>query len=127
MAAVRSTQTQPVLPAALMTTGAHAPPPHQGRHRMRHVSPITQPGHRLGVPNPNKGRRFPVDILKFEEIDAMKEGCNVGAMGLRNRAALDCLYGTGVRVGEFCALKVRDIDLETRAFRIYGTKTRNAD
>jgi len=93
----------------------------------RHVSQITQPGHRLGVPNPNKGKRFPVDILKFEEIDAMKEGCNVGAMGLRNRGALDCLYGTGVRVGEFCALKVRDIDCETRAFRIYGTKTKNAD
>src|SRR4051812_17390815 len=97
------------------------------RSTVRHRSKITQKGHRKGIPNPNKGKRFPVDIVTFEEIDAMKEGCNVGAMGLRNRAALDCLYGTGVRVGEFCALKVRDIDVETRAFRIYGTKTKNAD
>lgn len=93
----------------------------------RHVSPITQPGYRKGVPNKNKGRRFPVDIIKPEEIEALKEGCNVGIMGLRNRGALDCLHGTGVRIGEFCALHVRDIDLESRAFRIYGTKTKNAD
>lgn len=98
-----------------------------GRTTVRHKSKITEPGYRKGIPNPNKGRRFPVDVLKPEEIEAMKDGCNVGAMGLRNRGSLDCLYGTGVRVGEFCNLKVRDIDLETRAFRIYGTKTKNAD
>jgi site-specific recombinase XerD len=93
----------------------------------RHKSKITQPGYRKGEPSPNKGKRFMVDVLKFEEIEAMKEQCNVGAMGLRNRGAMDCLYGTGVRIGEFCNLKVRDIDPETRGFRIYGTKTKRAD
>lgn len=93
----------------------------------RHRSRITQKGYRAGVPSQNKGKRFPVDILTFEEVEALKDGCNVGIMGLRNRAALDCLYGTGARVGEFCNLKVRDIDRDTRAFRIYGTKTKNAD
>lgn len=63
----------------------------------RHRSKITMPGHGKGIPNKNKGRRFPVDILKPEEIEALKEGCNVGIMGLRNRGSLDCLHGTGVR------------------------------
>lgn len=93
----------------------------------RHRSRITQPGYGKGRPSPNKGKRFYADVLTPAEIKAMEDQCNAGKMGLRNRAALNTLVGVGCRVGEFCALQVDDIDLETRAFRIRGTKTKRAD
>lgn len=92
----------------------------------RAVSPITQPGHRKGVPNRYKGATFDVERLTREEIEAMKEQCNCGIMGLRNRAILDFLYGTGARCGEMCGQCVADINRETGVVLIRGTKTKNA-
>ncbi len=40
--------------------------------------------------------------------------------GLRDRAALELLYGCGLRVSELTGLDVRDIDLEAGAIRVLG-------
>jgi site-specific recombinase XerD len=72
---------------------------------------ITMPGHRYrGVPNPHKGERFPVTVLKRAEVDALIEGCNCGLTGLRNRAMIADLVGTGSRVSEMLSRRVDDID-----------------
>ena len=39
---------------------------------------------------------------------------------LRDRAALELLYATGVRVGELVALDVDDVDFERRTIRVLG-------
>lgn len=39
---------------------------------------------------------------------------------LRDRAALELLYGTGIRVGELVGLDVDDVDLERRTLRVLG-------
>jgi integrase/recombinase XerC len=39
---------------------------------------------------------------------------------LRDWAALELLYATGVRVGELCGVDVDDLDLETRTLRVTG-------
>lgn len=93
----------------------------------RHVSPITLPGYRKGIPNPNKGKTYRAQILPHEDIIAMNEQCNTGFTGLRHRGMLGMLLGSGCRVGELCDLKVSDINLETRAVHIPGTKTVRAD
>jgi integrase/recombinase XerD len=93
----------------------------------RHISQITRPGHRAGVPNPNKGKRFPVTILKRAEVDALMDGCNCGLTGLRNRAMIADMVGTGSRVSEMLSRRTDDIDWDTREVHIRGTKTANAD
>ena len=40
--------------------------------------------------------------------------------GLRDRAVLELLYGSGLRVAEVCGLDVEDIDLERRLVRVMG-------
>lgn len=56
--------------------------------------------------NPHLGRHLP-QVLSIEEIDAM---CAVAdaddsVLGLRNRAILETLYGSGLRVSELCNLE----------------------
>jgi integrase/recombinase XerC len=41
-------------------------------------------------------------------------------LGRRDRAILETLYATGVRVGELCGLDVDDIDAERRVLRVLG-------
>ena len=57
------------------------------------------------VPN-RKERRKPIDYLKGVEVDHLQEGCRT----LRERAILEFLLSTGVRVGEVPAINREDID-----------------
>ncbi len=41
-------------------------------------------------------------------------------MALRNRAMLELLYATGVRVGELAGLDVDDLDPDRRTLRVLG-------
>ena len=41
-------------------------------------------------------------------------------VGLRDRAALELAYSSGLRVGELCGLDMDDLDLEQRLVRVLG-------
>jgi integrase/recombinase XerC len=41
-------------------------------------------------------------------------------IGMRDRALLELLYGSGLRVSEVCALDVDDVDLRAQAVRVLG-------
>lgn len=57
----------------------------------------------LNVPAP--GRKLP-EVLTIDEINAMTRCIDMGSpLGLRNRAILEMLYGSGLRVSELCALE----------------------
>jgi len=43
-----------------------------------------------------------------------------GWMALRDRALVELLYGTGIRVGELVALDVRDLELRAQEIRVMG-------
>jgi integrase/recombinase XerC len=42
------------------------------------------------------------------------------AVGVRNRAIVELLYATGIRVAELCAADVEDLDLGTHTLRVMG-------
>lgn len=51
-------------------------------------------------------RRHLPSVLSLDEIDAMVAACDTdSAIGLRNRAIIETLYGSGLRVSELCALE----------------------
>jgi len=57
-----------------------------------------------------KRRRLPRELLTDEESDCLLEQCDGSPMGMRNRALLLLLEGTGCRISEVLALDPRDID-----------------
>jgi site-specific recombinase XerD len=72
----------------------------------------------LGVPRGPK--RLPV-VLKPREVDRLLAGPDpVDPVGLRDRAILELLYATGIRVGELCGLRLGDVDLTADTVLVLG-------
>lgn len=66
-------------------------------------------------------RRLP-KALPYEQVAAMIDGAldAESPIGLRDRALLEFLYGTGTRISEAVGLDVDDVDLETRTVVVTG-------
>jgi len=80
---------------------------------------ITQ-NYAKGVSSPKIPKKLP-DILQIDEMDqlltsVMKETPE----DLRNRAILELLYASGLRVGELSNLKLKDVDLRSRQISVIG-------
>jgi integrase/recombinase XerD len=69
---------------------------------------------------PKIKRRLP-DILTIEEVDKLMEQPRVTLpLGLRDRAMLELMYGTGVRVSELLSLQIEDINTTAGFLRCFG-------
>ena len=80
------------------------------------------PATRLQSPHP--GGHLPT-VLRREQAARLLELAAVRAddaepTHVRDRAALELLYGTGIRVGELVGLDVDDVDLDRRTVRVVG-------
>ena len=59
--------------------------------------------------------------LRIEEIDKLLEAPNLATpIGLRDRAMLEVLYSTGLRVSELLNLRISDIDMRVGCVRCIG-------
>ena len=68
-----------------------------------------------------KGHRPLPDVLRPDEAARLVDGIDGDTpQDLRDRAALELLYATGIRVGELCGLDVDDVDAERRVVRVLG-------
>jgi tyrosine recombinase XerC len=61
----------------------------------------------------------PVEVEAVLEA-AVGEGAAEGPLALRDRALLELLYASGLRVGELVSLDWRDLDLAARVLRVVG-------
>lgn len=69
---------------------------------------------------PKLGRKLP-DTLSFEEISAMLAAIDMStAEGQRNRAMLEVLYGSGLRVSELTGLTLNSVLYELGFLRVIG-------
>lgn len=72
------------------------------------------------VDSPKLGRYLPA-VLSIEEVGAIIDSTDLStAKGIRDRAILETLYGSGLRVSEAVNLRISDIYLEERFLRIIG-------
>jgi site-specific recombinase XerD len=76
----------------------------------RRRSPATMPGFHSGRPPRNKGRRFPADPPRVEEIVAVMRQAGTTAHGLRMRGLIVVLWRAGLRIHEALALTEADLD-----------------
>jgi integrase/recombinase XerD len=69
---------------------------------------------------PKIQRRLP-DVLSIEEVDKLMQQPDVLlTLGLRDRAMLELMYGTGVRVSELLSLQLEDINMMAGFLRCLG-------
>ena len=60
-------------------------------------------------------------FLNSEDIDKLLKAADLDdPLGLRNRAMLELLYATGLRVSELCSLEVSDLNLDMGVLRVTG-------
>nr|WP_192810113.1 tyrosine recombinase XerC [Actinomadura rudentiformis] len=88
------------------------------RHLHRRGLISTDPGLLLGTPK--RERDLPAVLTQGEAARLLDEMEAEGALGLRDRAVLEVLYGTGVRVSELCGLDIDDLDTARRTARVLG-------
>lgn len=76
------------------------------------------------LPYPRHLKPLP-KVLSREEVEALLDQPMPGdAQGLRDRAILETLYGTGIRISELVSLNVEDLDLEGGEIRVMGKGAR---
>ena len=68
---------------------------------------------------PYKQINKPIDHLEATEFEQLKSGCHSS----RDRALIEFLRSTAMRVGEIKSVKVSDINWSTGLITIYGTKS----
>ena len=76
------------------------------------------PGPLLGT---LKGHRPLPEVLRMDEAARLVDAVDGDTPAdLRDRAALELLYGTGIRVAELCGLDLDDVDAARRVVRVLG-------
>lgn len=72
------------------------------------------------ITSPKLDRRLP-EFLSREEASRLVEAPDIGQpAGQRDRAFLELLYASGLRVSELVQLDLDQVDLETREIRVWG-------
>jgi integrase/recombinase XerD len=68
-----------------------------------------------------KFRRSLPEFLSVEEVDRLLRQPDVSStLGLRDKAMIELLYSTGLRVSELCGLQAADIQLDAGCLRCIG-------
>jgi integrase/recombinase XerC len=73
-----------------------------------------------GVPTPKLPRHLPRDLSVDEMFRLLEKIDGDDAASIRDRAILELLYATGLRVGELVKLTVQDVDSHERMVRALG-------
>jgi len=74
----------------------------------------------LNLITPKIEKKLP-NFLYIQEINKLIEAPSENTiLGIRDRAILEILYGTGIRVGELVNLNIHDIDFNEKIIRVFG-------
>src|SRR5512141_1120864 len=74
----------------------------------------------VGIPAPRRAMRLP-EFLAVDEMDGFLRNLPCGTLReKRDAAILELLYSSGLRVGELCSLRMRDLSIESSTVRVTG-------
>lgn len=84
------------------------------REKLVETNPFAQ------VTIPKVEKRLP-EFFYEEELALLFQACDVAEpLGQRNRAILELLYATGIRVSECCNIQLRDLDMDLATLLVHG-------
>src|SRR3989339_1532459 len=73
--------------------------------------------------SPRLGLHLP-DVLSMEEVERLLHAPTDSPAGIRERAILEVLYATGLRVSELATLRKDDVNLEVGFLKCFGKRSR---
>ncbi len=93
----------------------------RGLHRLLAAERVARNDPTDEVDAPRRARKLP-QLLSREEVERLLAAPREvrGAAGFRDRAMLELLYATGLRVSELVTLEVNQVDLESRVLLARG-------
>ena len=92
----------------------------KGLHKFLVREGVTENHPTARLPLPKVPERLP-EVVSIDQVDALlSQPFPDGPAGLRDRAILETLYGTGMRVSELTGLDVTDLDLKRGFIRVFG-------
>ncbi|HSK47335.1 MAG TPA: site-specific tyrosine recombinase [Coriobacteriia bacterium] len=92
----------------------------KGLHKFLVREGVTENHPTARVPLPKVPERLP-DVVSMTDIDRLlSQPFPDGPLGLRDRAALETLYGCGLRVSELVGLDTGDVDVSNGFLRVLG-------
>lgn len=93
----------------------------RGLHKFLNLEGRTQADPAAHVAPPRPAQRLP-KAISVDEVDRLLDSVTDTAspVGLRDRALLELLYGTGARISEAVGLDLDDIDLKAGTVRLVG-------
>ena len=114
-------QGDDVHPPLSATSAARAVVAVRGLHRFALLDGLVPDDVAAEVRPPAPARRLP-KAIPVESVEALiaAAGSVEGPRGLRDKALLELLYGTGARISEAVGLAVDDVDARTAAVRLAG-------
>lgn len=72
------------------------------------------------IQSPHKGRKLP-EVLDFHEIEQLLDAIDMSTPeGLRNRAMLETLYSSGLRVSELVDLRISNLFFDAGVMKVLG-------
>ncbi|NIP37785.1 MAG: tyrosine recombinase XerC [Candidatus Dadabacteria bacterium] len=72
------------------------------------------------IPAPKKEKKLPVFLSVDEMFRLIDQGIYKGVKGLRDKAILELMYSSGIRVGELVNLKFDNLNLEKNELKLLG-------
>jgi integrase/recombinase XerC len=76
------------------------------------------------VATPRKEKKLPVHLSIEDAIRFIETPDTNTDFGKRDRAILELLYATGVRVSELMQLNLRDVDFKNKLLRVFGKRAK---
>lgn len=73
----------------------------------------------LGCSFPQRCRTIP-QVMTYDSVVALLDAVPDRVIGMRDRAMLELVYSSGLRVSELCSIKLHEIDFENCFLRVHG-------
>lgn len=74
-------------------------------------------------PSARKGRRYPAEVLDRTEVELLiADRSRRAPSGIRDRALIAILYGSGLRISEALDLQIKDVNLNDPTIRVLSGK-----
>ena len=71
------------------------------------------------VSSPKREKKLP-NYLQYNEFESILNSCGNDNLGIRNRAIVELLLASGLRVSELVNIKLNDLDFNEKSIRVIG-------
>ncbi len=96
----------------------------RGFHKFLQIDSLAQSDPTVNLETPRGWKRLPKTLSMFEVDALLAQPDRSTLLGLRDKAMLELLYATGIRVSELVGLRIEDLNLERGFLVVMGKGSR---